>query len=60
MKTKISKAQLEVWEWKEKAYAKIKDLPKGEVLKYIIDDTKGLEKKIEDSKNKQIIATNNN
>ncbi len=43
METKIPKVQLEVWEWKEKAYNKIKDLPVGEVLKHIIDGTKDLE-----------------
>ncbi len=35
METKISKSQLEVWEWKEKAYNKVKDLPIAEQLKAI-------------------------
>jgi hypothetical protein len=35
METKISKAQLEVWRWKEKAYNKVKDLPLAEQLKAI-------------------------
>ena len=29
-KSKDSKAQVEVWEWKEKAYEAIKDLPPSE------------------------------
>jgi len=52
METKISKAQLEVWEWKEKAYNKIKDLPKGKVLSYIIADTKEIEEQIKEYKRK--------
>jgi len=35
MEHKVSKAQLEVWEWKEKAYEEIKDLPLGERINYI-------------------------
>lgn len=46
METKISKAQLEVWEWKERAYKKIKNLPPGETLKFIIEQTKDLETEI--------------
>ncbi len=57
METKIPKVQLEVWEWKEKAYNKIKDLPVGEVLKHIIDDTKDLEARIKNFKSKRIIET---
>lgn len=35
MKTKISKAQTEVWEWKESLYEELKDIPKLERLNYI-------------------------
>lgn len=35
MELKISKAQLEVWQWKEKAYEEIKDLPLEERIPYI-------------------------
>ncbi len=58
MKTKVSKAQIEVWDWKEKVYQKIKDLPKGEVLKFIIAETKDLENKIKKSKQKQSYPLN--
>lgn len=40
MTAKISKAQLEVWEWKEKAYFLIKELPKEEQIKFILRQTK--------------------
>ena len=40
METKESKAQLEVWEWKEKLYQQVKDLPRGEMLKFILAQTK--------------------
>jgi hypothetical protein len=42
MTAKISKAQLEVWEWKEKAYSLIKDLPKEEQIKFILQQTKDI------------------
>jgi len=32
MEPKISKAQRDAWEWKEKAYEAVKDLPIGEQL----------------------------
>ena len=35
METKISKAQTEVWEWKESLYEELKNIPKLERLKYI-------------------------
>ena len=57
MKTKISKVQLEVWEQKEKAYNKIKDLPLGEVLNHIFDDTKDLEVSIKNFKSQRTIET---
>jgi len=35
MKADISKAQLEVWEWKEALYREIKEIPHGQRLKYL-------------------------
>ena len=35
MKTKVSKAQIEVWDWKENLYEELKDIPKLERLNYI-------------------------
>ncbi len=55
METKEAKAQFEVWEWKEKANSKIKDLPKGKMLEYIIAETKDFEEEINNFKNEQII-----
>jgi hypothetical protein len=46
MTAKISKAQIEVWEWKEKAYSLIKDLPKEEQIKIILQQTKDIVEQI--------------
>jgi hypothetical protein len=35
MKTKVSKAQIEVWDWKETLYEELKNIPKLERLNYI-------------------------
>lgn len=35
MKTNVSKAQIEVWDWKETLYEELKNIPKLERLKYI-------------------------
>ncbi len=50
METNISKAQLEVWEWKNRLYEEIKDLPENEQLKYIINKVK---KTVEEIKRKK-------
>ncbi|MFN0199936.1 MAG: hypothetical protein ACKVTZ_00360 [Bacteroidia bacterium] len=42
MEPKISKAQLEVWEWKEKAYEATKDMTMQERLAYINEHTKAI------------------
>jgi hypothetical protein len=42
MESKTSKAQLEVWEWKEKAYEEIKHLSTREQMKFIHEQTKEL------------------
>lgn len=54
METKISKAQLEVWEWKEKAYQEIKDLPKAEQLKYILSQTKETVEMLKEKKRQRL------
>ena len=36
MKTKVSKAQTEVWEWKEKLYNKTKHLSFADRVSYLI------------------------
>lgn len=43
---RVSEAQKEVWEWKEKLYEQIKDLPKSEQLKFIMEQTEETVKKI--------------
>jgi len=40
MEVKISKAQLAVWEWKEKAYEEVKHLPIVEQMRLIHEQTK--------------------
>ena len=40
MKTKISKAQEEVWEWKEKAFRNLEEIPEKQRVKYIYSKTK--------------------
>jgi len=39
MKAKISKSQLEVWDWKERAFKNIEDIPEDERVKYIFSKT---------------------
>ena len=36
MRAKVSKAQTEVWEWKESLYNKTKDLSLSERIEYLI------------------------
>ncbi|MBL7795778.1 MAG: hypothetical protein JNJ90_04665 [Saprospiraceae bacterium] len=36
-KQSVSKAQLEVWEWKEKAAASVLHLPVGERIRFIME-----------------------
>ena len=40
MESKDSKAQLEVWEWKEKIYTMIKDMPLEQGVELIMEQTK--------------------
>ncbi len=52
METKISKAQQEVWEWKEKAYQEMKDLTISEQIKLIHEQIKPLIDRISKKKQK--------
>ena len=36
MEPKTSKAQIEVWEWKEKLYEEIKNLPASDRISYLL------------------------
>ena len=50
MEAKISKAQLEVWEWKEKLSNELLKIPVKDRSKYIADKAKRARKRIEESK----------
>ena len=50
MEAKISKAQLEVWEWKEKAYEEIKNMSQAERIAFIRKQTKDLVARIKNKK----------
>ena len=50
METKISKAQLEVWEWKNNLYEEIKDIPRLKNLEYIKNKVSKLLKQIKQDK----------
>ena len=39
MEIKISKAQEEVWEWKEKLYEEVKNLSGTDRISYLLDKT---------------------
>jgi hypothetical protein len=39
MKTKDAKAQVEVWEWKQKAYEEVKHLSLHDSIAYILQKT---------------------
>ncbi|MCD4789174.1 MAG: hypothetical protein K8R37_04170 [Bacteroidales bacterium] len=55
MKTKISKAQIEVWEWKEKAFEELEKIPEKERIKYIEAKTKIIINKLKKKKQELII-----
>lgn len=46
-KSKISKALLEVWQWKEKCYSEVKDLPIDKAIKKRINDSYKTIRKLE-------------
>ncbi|MDQ3847235.1 MAG: hypothetical protein M3342_24950 [Bacteroidota bacterium] len=56
MKNDVSKAQREVWEWKEKAYEQIKNLPAGEQIKFIQEQTKHLVERIKRKRREKMQA----
>ena len=53
MEHKISKAQLEVWDWKEKAYEKIRHLSKKERMETIMQNTAATIQKIKEAQKLQ-------
>jgi hypothetical protein len=53
MEVKISKAQLAVWEWKDKAYEEIKHLPIMEQMRIIHECTKQTVAQINKNKRKK-------
>jgi len=57
METKISKAQLSVWDWKEKAYEEIKHLPIMEQLRIIHENTRQTVEQINNKKAAKITTT---
>lgn len=52
MKAEISKSQMEVWEWKERLYTELKDIPKSERLKFIREKVKAIVDRIKKNKKK--------
>ena len=52
METKVSKSQLEVWEWKEKAYEEMKHLSTREQIRLIHEQTKELTERLRMKKKK--------
>jgi hypothetical protein len=52
MKSKTSKAQLEVWEWKEKAYEQLKNIPSGKQIAFIKKQTADLVAQLKEYRNK--------
>jgi hypothetical protein len=52
MEAKESKSQLEVWEWKEKAYEEMKHLSTREQIRFIHEQTKELAERLRMKKRK--------
>lgn len=50
MDTNISKAQLEVWQWKQKVYEEMKHLSTREQMQFIHEQTKELVERIKKKK----------
>ncbi len=49
MGVKISKAQLEVWDWKEKLHEQVKDLSVDEAIKQLLENAHTAAKGFEES-----------
>ena len=56
MNNNISKAQEEVWEWKEKAYEQIKDMPLRKALDFILKNTNDIIAQIKSNQSKPPIV----
>jgi hypothetical protein len=54
MESKVSKAQTEVWEWKEALYNELKNIPNPERLKYIGNKVKETLRQIKTVKEKLV------
>ncbi|MPR32424.1 hypothetical protein [Salmonirosea aquatica] len=54
MEPKISKAQLEVWEWKEKLYEEFKDMPLREAMQIMHDRTQPIIEEIYRKKREKV------
>lgn len=57
MDIKISKAQLDVWEWKDRAYEEIKHLPILEQMRLIHEQTKQTVAQIKKKKKQKAAKT---
>ena len=55
MKAKISKAQIEVWEWKENLSKELLKIPKNERLKHIREKVKKTVERIRSKKKKSLV-----
>ncbi|MBD0294365.1 MAG: hypothetical protein ICV84_04050 [Flavisolibacter sp.] len=56
MEPKVSKAQLEVWEWKEAAYQQIKDMPYNQRIQFIINQARDTVAESEEKKARSKLA----
>ena len=52
MEAKISKAQIEVWRWKEALYEELKTVPKNDRLNYITEKVNETINKIKSKKSR--------
>ena len=50
MRTKVSKAQEEVWEWKEQAFKNLEEIPEAQRVEYVFLKTKKTIEKIKKAK----------
>ncbi len=56
MKTKVSKAQKEVWEWKQKAYEELKEIPEDKRVDYIREKVREVINRIKKNRQKRSAA----
>ena len=54
MEPKTSKAQLEVWEWKEKLYEEVKNLSGADRINYLLNKAHAAIKRLKERKEKKI------